>query len=243
MNKPIAVCIVTNNLHWETRYVIENLVSKTNLKVKLYILDNASTNPKTIDLGREMCIKTKGLFLSFLGQPHRISTSLNHIMDHVTEDRIVLFPVNCFVHKNWLEDLIHFSETIKNVGALSIRSKKDNLELVPLLHENITAVSDELKHTWISKNNTVDGLIFFKKELIDKVGFLDESFKNTGTEIIEWLFRLSLTGYQNAYITNQSLIKLNHLENGVIFPPKSKAAINELKTEVERMIKVQTFKK
>ena len=242
MNNPIAVCIVTNNLHWETRYVIENLLSKTNLKVKLYILDNASANPKTIELGREMCTKTKGLFFSF-EQPFKISTAFNFILKHVKEKQVVLFPVNCFVHKNWLDDLVHFSETIKNVGALSIRSTNENLELIPLLHENITAATDELKHTWTSKNNTVDGLIFFKKELLDKVGFLDENFKNTGTEIIEWLFRLSLTGHQNAYITNQSLIKLKHLENGVIFPPKSKAAINELKTEVERMIKVQTFKK
>lgn len=242
MRKSIAVCIVTNNLYFETKYAIENLLSKTKLNVKLYIVDNASANPQTIELGREMCKKTKGNFFT-LEQPQKMVCALNILLRHVKEKQIVIFPVNHFVHTNWLEDLIHYESKIVNVGALGIRNQHSNINFIPILHENVVELEDKLEHAWLNPSNTVEGLFLINKSILEKVGVLDETFKNTGLEFGEWMFRISATGYQNVYIRNQFAIKLDHIDNEVIFPKKNKLALDELKIEVERMIETQIFKK
>lgn len=242
MKKPIAVCLVTNNLYWETKYTIENLLVKTKLKVKLYIVDNASANPKTIELGREFCKKTKGNFFT-LEHPQKIVSALNIALKHVKEEQCVIFPINYFVNTNWLEELIHFESKIINVGALGIRCQHEKINFVPILHENVHEMEDKLEHTWINPSNIVEGLFLINSKIIERVGILDENLKNTGAEFMEWMFRISASGYQNVYIRNQFAIKLDYIENLVIFPKKSKAALDELKTEAERLILIQNFKK
>lgn len=241
MVKPIAVCILTNNLYFETRYVIENLIAKTKCKIRLYIFDNASTDQRIIEYCHNLCKETKGYFKA-LPKVESISEATNKMIKIIDQENCVLFPVNCLVNNNWLEDLLFYSKNIDNLGCISIRNTFEKVHLMPILHKTTSKPEDELKNIYITENNSVEGLMFFKRSIIDQIGLMDERLQYPGCDYLELCFRFSAHGYHNIYIRNQTLIKLN-LDNQIIFPTKTKESVEELKQQIEIMYKNQKFKK
>lgn len=241
MVKQISVCIVTHNSYWETRYCIENLMAKTNMPYRLYIIDNASTDVRIKDYCRKVCVQNKGYFKE-LKDCISLSEAWNHAIKIVGEDLCVLFPMNCLVNNNWLEDLWSSHEVIQNVGCVAIRNGFEKLHFMPMVHSDVNSQEDPLKNVFISSNNSVEGVMMFDPKILHQTGYLDTQLQFRGCEFLEWVFRVSALGFQNIYIRNQTLIQL-HLNNDVLFPKKSKDAIDELRINIEAMVKKQMFKK
>lgn len=242
MKESIAVCIVVNDLYFESRYVIENLIAKTKVKFKLYILDNGSKDVRIKEFCSELCEKKKGSFTSS-DVVLSVSKAINNLYKQVSEKYCVIFPINCLVHQNWLEDLISNIKIIDKPGLISIRSKSESLHLVPVLHHSPKEYEDCLKNVFVSETNAVEGLMFFDKTVVnEKVGLFNENFKNQGYEQLEFSFRFSGQGFNNIYIRKQTLIKLN-LQSDILFPLKNKQGFVELKEEVKNMVKTQNFKR
>ena len=242
MKKSVAVCIVTNDLYFESRYAIENLIQKTKHKFKIYIFDNGSIDNRIKDFSSAFCEKKKGLF-SFSETPISLPKAINFLIKQVQEKYCIIFPVNYLVHNNWLEDLISSYEIIDKPGCFSIRNSSDKLHLVPILHHSATSFEDKLNNVYLSETNSVEGLLMFDKQLLDeKIGLMNENFKNTGHEQLEFAFRFSGQGFNNVYIRKQTAIKLN-LQNEILFPKKTKNGFVELKEEVKNMVRTQNFKK
>jgi hypothetical protein len=240
MKSSVGVCLLVNNSYYETRYCIENLLAKTNYKFRFYIIDNGSTDARITDYCRKLCNDTQGYFSAI--EQKSYSVAYNLALRICTEDYLVIFPVNCLVNKNWLEDLIHDAERINNSGALSIRSGFEKVSFVPLLHKSETEPEDKLLNVHLNENNIVDGLMCFKSKILLETGYLDEHIVNSGFELIELSFRIGAHGFHNFYIRNQNLIKL-HLANEVLFPLRSKNGIQELKVHINAMYKNRIFKK
>ena len=241
MEKSIAICVVTNNSYWESRYCIENLLAKTKLRFRLYVVDNGSKDTRIKDYCRKLCIDHKGYFKE-LPEVVSLSVAWNHAMKIVGEDKCVLFPLNCLVNHNWLEDLYYYHEVIQNVGCIGIRNGFEKLHFMPLVHSNINSQEDPLENVFISSNNSIEGVMMFDPKILLETGYLDTQLHFTGCEFLEWVFRVSALGVQNIYIRNQTLIHL-HLRNEILFPKKSKDAIEELRINIEAMVKKQMFKK
>lgn len=241
MSEEIAICLVTHNNYWITRYAIENLLSKTRCKTRLYIVDNGSDDSKIIDYCKSICDTTGGYFRQL---PEKVSYSvaINNMIRIVYQKYCVLFPINSLVHKDWLEDLYHYHQIIDNPGCLAIRNGFEKLIFMPILHKCDSLPEDELRNILISENNVVEGLFMFEREKLTEIGFFDENLKHKGYEQSDFCFRFSATGLNNIYIRNQSLIKL-HLQDDVLFPKRTKDGMNELKEQIDWMIKNQIFKK
>lgn len=242
MTDEIAICLITNNLYFETRYCIENLISKTQCKMRFYVLDNASSDKNIIEYCKTLCEQTGGYFHQEYSEVS-VSKAMNLLLKRVSEKFCVLFPVNCFVHNHWLEDLIHFKKTIHNSGCISIRNGFEKVEFMPVLHHSPVLPEDELLNVYVTENNSVEGLMMFEKSTIDeKVGFFDEQLTEKGCEHLEFCFRFTLNGFQNFYIRKQTLIKLP-LPNDVLFPKRNEHAIFELKQAVKFMLDNQIKRK
>jgi glycosyltransferase involved in cell wall biosynthesis len=242
MKESIAVCIVVNDLYFESRYVVENLINKTKLKFKLYVLDNASSDERVKEYYSKLCEKKKWLYQSSESKLN-YSKALNTLLKLVTEDYIALIPVNCLLNSNWLEDLLSNIKTVDSSGLISIKNSIDKLFLVPVLHHSPKSYEDKLKNVYVSETNAVEGVLFFNKNIcFEKVGFFNEKFENNGYEQIEFSYRFTKQGFNNIYIRKQSLIKLN-LQNQIIFPKKTKDGFLELKEEIKNMAINQNFKK
>jgi len=240
MESSVGLCLVVNNSYYETRYCIENLLAKTKYKFRFYIIDNGSTDGRIIEYCRKLCSESGGYFKSI--EQKSVSVAFNTALRIVGEDYSVVFPVNLLVNKNWLEDLIHDAQKINNSGALSIRTGFEKVSFVPLLHKSETEPEDTLLNIHLNENNIVDGLMCFKTEILKETGYFDEHIVNSGYELIELCFRIGAHGFHNFYIRNQNLIKL-HLANEVLFPPRLKNGVEELKVHINAMYKKRMFKK
>lgn len=240
MECSVGVCIVVHNSYLETRCCIENLIAKTNVKFRWYIVNNGSTDSRIIEYCQKLCAESGGYFKSITQQS--VSAAYNTVVRIVGEEFAVIFPTNHLVNKNWLEDLIYYSKTINNVGAVSIRTGFEKLSFVPLLHKSETDPEDKLLNVHLNENNIVDGIMCLKTEILLETGCLDEHITNSGYELIELCFRISAHGFHNFYIRNQNVIKLP-LSNEVLFPLRSKGGMQELKLHIEAMYKKKSFKK
>ena len=237
----VGICIVTHNDFFTTKIVIDRLLEKTNIKPRLYIVDNGSTDQRLIDYCSEICKKGGGYF-RIVKEAKNYSQSINEILRIVTQKYCVIFPVNAIVHQNWLEDLIHNLKSVPSVGIASIRSGNENVHFMPLLHKCDSMPEDELKNILITENNSIEGIMCFERSKFDQVGFFDEKLQHRGFEQAEFCFRTASLGMNNIYIRRQTCVKIP-LGNDVLFPKKTKEGMDEFKMNVDWMIKNQMFKK
>ena len=237
----VGICVVVHNNYFTTRYALENLLDKTKVKTRLYIVDIASEEKHLSDFCMNLCSKTGGYY-KLLPEKQTYAQALNKILSIVTQKYVVIFPVNAIVHHNWLEDLLYYQSIIPTVGINSIRSTFDNLHWMPLIHHCDSMPEDELKNVLITENNSVEGIMCFEKDRCYQIGLFDEKLQHQGFEQAEFCFRMASLGLNNIYIRKQTFVKAL-LGDEVLFPKKTKEGMSEFKTNVDWMIKNQMFKK
>lgn len=241
----ISINIVVTDNYWESRYCIENLLSKTTLKPKIYIIDNGSKDDRVEKWSIEFCKEHKGYFKR-LTETVSLEKEYNAFLKAMTllpslEDYICLLPCNLLVHQNWLESLYSSYTSCEDTGIVSIRTGEEKIALAPILHKAVKG-EDYLDNVWLSDNNSVEGLLFFKSDLLNKIGYFDENLNAIGFNVADFCFRASATGHKNFYTTKQTCVK-TQIENELLFPAKTEDSYNVFKNEVERMVREQNYQK
>lgn len=232
MNK-IAVCIVLNDLFYQTRYCIENLIEKTKLPIRLYLWNNASEDIEVQIYCNELIEKNNAKY-GMCSTKYSISECYNKLIDMVEEDNICIFPINILVNKNWLEDLVASKSQTEKTGIISIRKGINDLALQPILHTSIIS-EDILKGVFCNKNNSVEGILYFKKVLYNEIGKFDDNLSAIGYEQMEYCFRVNRKGYRNYYIRNQTCVAIK-TDNEVLFPTKTPEGLELLKQRLEQIV-------
>lgn len=125
------------------------------------------------------------------------ANEINTLVNLGTSEYVVFFQSNLLVNENWCEELLYYSKHIIDAGCVGIaNSTYNDLDYKPLL-----TVNDDLKNVWVSKTNTVEGVIMVKRSLItDDIGWFDKLFDNTGFEQAEFSLKLAFAGKNNFYI-------------------------------------------
>jgi len=237
----VAVCVMVHGDMFMTKFSIERMLSKTSVKFRLYVVDNGSNDNELTGYLKDLCNKTSG-YLKTVNEKKPYSIALNELLRIAYQKYVVIFPINALVHQNWLEDLIHYQTIIPTVGITSIRSGSETTHFMPLIHKCDSKPEDELKNVLITENNATEGILCLKSELLQKVGYMDEKLQHSGFEQAEFSFRIASLGLNNIYIRKQTYVRVPW-ENEVLFPIKTKAGMDELKMNIEWMIKNQMFRK
>lgn len=237
----VAICVILHNDLFISRYSIDRMLSKTNVKTRLYIIDNGSDQDEITNHFQKLCNVNNGYFKA-LKQKISYSSAVNEALRIATQKYVVIFPINILVHQNWLEDLIHYQTVIPSIGVSSIKSMTEKTHFMPVIHKCDSKPEDDLLNVHITENNCVEGLMCFKTGLLNKVGFFDEKLQHKGFEQSEFCFRVASLGLNNIYIRKQSYVKIPWV-NETLFPIKTKEGMEEFKMNVEWMIKNQMFKK
>lgn len=235
-----AVCIIANNLYYQTRYCIENLLAKTKMKVKIYVFDNGTTDERLREYF-EKNSKENGWYLNRSETVVSLAEAHSSLLKTFTQKYGCILPVNFLVNSGWLEELLVSVKSCEKAGILSIRSGDENVFIMPLLHHSLTS-EDYLSNVWFTENNAVDGLFFFKKEILEKTGLFDTKLNAPGYEKAEFCFRFSANGYRNYYIRKQTALKIN-TQNEILFPTKTIEGLAAIKESIERMVENRTYKK
>lgn len=243
MNKT-AICIVVNDLYYQTRFFVENLVSKTKINIRLHVLDNNSNDPRITEFFESFCKKdNRDWTFERTEQTLSVAQSYNRLLESIQPDEkyVCICPVNLMVNDHWLESIKSFYVNISNSGIVAIRTGSEKTFFIPVLHESTT---DEpyLVNVWFTENNSVEGILFFNKEILDKVGNFDVNLNADGFEQSEFAFRVSANGYKNYYIRNQTCSKVD-TENPILFPKRTDVGIMLLRNEIESMVKANNFYK
>jgi len=238
--KEIAICLIIHNDYYATRYCIENLMSKTNHKFRFQIVDNASTDENVIEYIKTLAEKEKGHLHRFSEQKS-LTECYNYLLQTVYQEYCIIFPLNCIVGFNWLEDLITSAEKIENFGCVCIRPIGMEIQFLPVLHTSILEPEDYLENV-IETRDAINTVVLFKKELTSIVGNFDVHLQSPGFELSEFCFRIKVNGFQNYYIRKQMLYKMR-INNEVLFPKMNKDNIAQFKEAIEIMFKVKTFRK
>ena len=157
----VAVCVVLHNDLFISKYSIDRMLSKTNAKLRLYIIDNGSDQNEITTYLKELCNTSNGYFRT-LSEKVNYSEAINKALRIVTQKYVVIFPINALVHQNWLEDLIHYQTVIPSIGVSSIKSMAEKTHFMPVIHKCDSKPEDDLLNVHITENNCVEGIMCFK---------------------------------------------------------------------------------
>jgi hypothetical protein len=195
MQEEIAVCIITNGNDIETRYVIENMLIKTQLPISPFVYNEAGS----------ICDSTNDLLTQV--------KNLNH-------KYCVIFPANALVDENWLEDLLFNIKNVDKPGVVAIRNGSEKVTLTPILFSD-----DILTNVWMSDNNIIEGIMMFEVDkLTDDFGMFDKLFDHTGFQYAQFSLKFAFSGLNNFYIRKQTYFKIN-IKNEILYPKKNKDGV------------------
>lgn len=229
MKKEPKVAILV--LNWEGEKIskdcISSLIKNTNYKnYKIIFVDNGSkdNSVRTIrkNFSRIDILENK----ENLGFPKGMNVGARYAKKKYNPD-YYLFLNNdiIFFKKNWLKELITPFED-KKVGITNplllfpnkeiqrVGSKIDSTK--KLIITSVTSIPEEVSRKELKKNKIREidmflGACFLvKKEIIEKIGLLDERYSPYLIEDLEYSYRAKKAGYKIVTITSSEVIHLFH---------------------------------
>ena len=236
----IGVYLVVNDCYHETKYCIDNLTSKTKEKIRLHILDNGSKDERVVEYLKELTKDNKG-FLKRIEEPLNLSEAYNLILQYSYQDYCCIFPINILVNEFWCEELLSEYTMCETAGIIGIRNGFQNLELTTILHKSEEA-EGTMKNVWISDNNLIEGILFFSRDKLKKIGNFYTKLDAPGYEVAEFCFRFSAHGYNNYYLLKHTCSKTD-IQNEYLFPIMTQDGFEKLVHEIKVMVKTKHFSK
>ena len=188
----VSVFLICNNDYLITRYSIENLIKNSDgVELELLVIVNGQDKriteylSKIIDSKKYSNLITVGVVEDKL--------DLKELFNEAKGEYICLFKPDIIVNKNWLMDLVYYNYNIQNTGLASIYYGINSNKFKPLLSFN-----DDFINVWEPKENLVQGITLFKKELLKEPVYNEN-------DIIKYFTK---NGYINYYIATQNSVKI-----------------------------------
>lgn len=197
--KTSIIILTYNNLNY-SKLCIDSIRHFTEEGTyEIIVVDNASTDGTVEWLKQQRDIKS--IFnKNNLGFPKGCNQGIN-ISDG---DNILLLNNDVIVTKNWLKNLILCLHSSKDIGAVgAITNNCGYYQSIPTSYRTI----DEMfqfaeKHNisnqtlWEQRLKLIGFCMAFKKEIVDKIGLLDEQFTPGNYEDDDYSFRIIKAGYK-----------------------------------------------
>ena len=217
MRRLVSIIIVNYNKHQYTIDCLRSLTYQTYKNFEVILVDNGSEYNLFLKLKKELkyfenlieiiLIRNK-LNLFFAGGNNKAIKIANG-------EYICLLNNDTVVEPNFIENMVNFLETNSNVGMISPKIKgyknKDYLWNAGAEINFRSASISRIRGLWEHDPNNqkfneisltdyaVGTALFVKKEVIDKIGLLDDIFFMYFEET-EWNFRAKKIGYKNYYV-------------------------------------------
>jgi hypothetical protein len=213
-----SVLLVINENFNSVDTVKENL-KHAGSRVELVVYNNHCQNEKIIAEIKAIASK---YINNFTPIEFSFSECINELFRVSSGDYICVFHEYSLLCDNWVKSLIHSHKLIHKSGVISINDWSTN-EIA--YHLDFT---DNLSATY-SSNEIVNGLPFFKKELLYSIGGFDPKINGL---FCVWDFckRANINGYYNYFVPDTSLIKENCFIDDYITHKKEFSKIQSSRT-------------
>jgi GT2 family glycosyltransferase len=195
-----SIVILTYNKLEYTKQCIESIREFTEKdSYELIVVDNNSTDETTNWLKEQKDIKT-----IFNEDNKGFPKGCNQGIELATGDNVLLLNNDTVVAKNWLDNLItalYSDETVGAVGpvtnncsnAQSIAVPYNNIEEMKVFAEIYNKSNSE---NWEHRLILIGFCLLVKKDVVDKIGLLDERFSPGNYEDDDYCFRITEAGYK-----------------------------------------------
>jgi GT2 family glycosyltransferase len=223
----ISIVIVSYQVKHFLDLCLRSVLRATaDIDAEIWVVDNASQDG-TVAHVREHYPTVK--LIANEGNPG-FSTANNQAITQCTGDYILILNPDTVLAEDTLHSCISFMESHANAGAIGVRmvdgtgvflpESKRALPTPLVAFYKIFGLSSlfpksklfgkyHLGYLPQTENHPVDVLsgayMFFRKEVLDKIGLFDETFFMYG-EDIDLSYRVTLGGYQNYYLADTSII-------------------------------------
>jgi GT2 family glycosyltransferase len=190
-----------------TRNCLEHLVKNTSYPYWLILIDNAS--------GAD----TKKYLEEFAaGRPGSIrlvrnETNLGFVKAVNQGMRLSDAPYVCVMNNDivpgtrWLENLVEFAETHRDIGLMNPLCNGHGSRTV---EEYARIVETENKDRYMEMNQCFGFCMLIKREVIDKIGVLDERFGMGGFDDTDYSMRAHIAGYGCASVHSSYVYHREH---------------------------------
>jgi len=214
-NNP-EVCIIT--LNWNGKSFLKKCLDSIqkwtkNVNYRLILVDNGSTDKS------QSFIKKKYKWVDLLELKENTGFSggnnigIEYAFKKYNPDYYYLLSNDTWVEKNWLKNILDFAKQTKKGGMFG--SKQFNFKGELANYAGNMTKFGRYKHIFPTKPTKVRWIsgagFLVKKELIKKIGALDETFNPAYYEESDWEERANKAGFEIYSVPNS---RFHHKESG-----------------------------
>lgn len=217
MEKLVSIILVNYKKNYFTIDCLKSLLHQTYRNFEIIIIDNGSEYNSFLELKKELIKFESDIDIKLIRSDLNLyfASGNNKAIKLAKGDYICLLNYDTVVLPDFIEKMIEFLEKREDAGMISPKIKvyeyKNYLWYAggELSFKNAILVSlrgyweydpQDKKYNEISITDFAAGTsLFLKREIIDKIGFMDEIFFMY-QEDPDWSFRAKKEGYKNYYV-------------------------------------------
>jgi len=201
-----SIIIPTFNKWDYTKQVIEGIQKLTNKNYEIIIIDNASSDETIEALKKYNKVKVISNSEN-LGFPKAVNQGILEAQG----DYILLANNDIVVTDGWLERMLEIAEAHPEIGIVGPISnsvsgrqfdKNAKYESIEDMHKYAAKVKKEKKGQFFQFPRVAFLCTLIKKEVIDKIGGLDERFSPGNFEDDDFCLRAQMAGYKTVIATD-----------------------------------------
>ena len=190
-----------------TRDCIENLIKNTEYPYRFILIDNASDNKTRVYL--ESLKEGRPLNLELIRNEENLGfvKAVNQGLKTSDAPYVCILNNDAVPAPGWLTRMIDFAQTHKDVGLINPQCNGHLNTPINLYAKMLEKHKDE----YMEMNQCQGFCMLIKREVIDRIGYLDEAFGIGGFDDTDYSMRAGLAGYRSACIRSSYVYHREHV--------------------------------
>jgi len=193
MNKT-SIIIPTYNAQKLLGECLQSIKMHTTEDYEVIVVDNGSTDG-TLELCRQ-----EGIIFVSLASNMGFPVACNKGLQVATGDTLLLLNNDVLVARNWLSNMLRCLYSDPMIGIVGpITNYASGKQQIDVPYTNLDDMAERFKHSgpqqWLPTNRIIGLCFLFKRELMDKIGILDERYSPGHYEDDDYCFRARRAGY------------------------------------------------
>ncbi|MDH7605811.1 MAG: glycosyltransferase, partial [Melioribacter sp.] len=204
MNYEVSILVATFNGLEYTQKFIESLISSTDINYELIIVDNNS-HTELLRYLKRLENKINNIKIIYNKENYGFPKAINQAILLANSNYLLIVNNDIIFTEKSIDRLIDFAKTDPNIGIVApISNEVSGLQRD--LDAKYTSIEEMHKYSNFIRENNKGQLLFFprvaflctliKKELIEKIGGLDERFSPGNYEDDDFCLRAQLAGFK-----------------------------------------------